>query len=175
MRVPRRKHILLTGRPGIGKTTVVRRLIERLSAMVLAGFYTEEIRRGGQREGFRAVTLSGRSAILAHIRVKGPARIGRYGVDVAGFEELVIPELGRPCDLLVVDEIAKMECLSPRFVAAIERLLADETPVVATVAATGGGLVASVKSRDDVELLEVTHASRERLAREVAERLSGAP
>lgn len=165
------QNILLTGRPGVGKTTVIIRLAERLADRTVAGFYTEEIRRGGQREGFRAATFSGHATTLAHVRFKQRSRVGRYGVDVPAFEKLVLPELARPCAVLIVDEIGKMECFSSRFVSTVRALLDGEVPVVATVAVKGSGFIAEVKARADVALLEVTHANRDRLPADLTERL----
>jgi len=70
-------------------------------------------------------------------------------------------------DLHLVDEIGKMECLSPRFVTAMRALLDAGMPVVATIALRGGGFIAEVKSRDDVEIREVRPANREALVEEV--------
>ena len=167
-----RGNILLTGRPGIGKTTVIMRLAERLVGRSLAGFYTEEIREGGQRQGFRILTFSGRSGVLAHVTCKERTRVSRYGVDVAAFEELVVPELARCGDLALLDEIGKMECFSGRFVDAVRELLAGSTPVIATVASKGRGFIAEVKARPDVEIWQVTSANREELPRRLAQHLS---
>ena len=49
--------ILLTGPPGCGKTTAVRRIVGTLQGAKVAGFYTEEIREAGQRKGFRMEVL----------------------------------------------------------------------------------------------------------------------
>ena len=164
-------NILLTGRPGIGKTTVIMRLAERLKDRTLAGFYTDEIRLGAQRQGFRAVTFSGHTTTLAHVSLKSRLRVGRYGVDVAAFENLVLPELARPCDVMLIDEIGKMECFSARFVTVVQELLDGATPVVATVAAKGSRFIAEVKARTDVELFEVTRSNRDDLPQSLAERL----
>src|SRR5215467_14590534 len=75
------KNLLLTGLPGCGKTTVIRRLIDRLNDLRLRGFYTQELREYGQRVGFEAVGLSGQRAVLAHVRSRSMLRVGRYGVD----------------------------------------------------------------------------------------------
>src|SRR5579885_397610 len=75
--------LVLTGRPGVGKTTLIRRLADALGSRA-GGFYTEEIRQGGRRVGFRLVTLDGEQAVLAHVGWRDrPHRVGRYGVDIA--------------------------------------------------------------------------------------------
>lgn len=165
------KTILLTGRPGVGKTTVIRRLADLLSNRAIAGFYTGEIREAGQRRGFGATTFSGSSGVLAHVGLKSRQRVGRYGVDVAAFERLVLPELARPCDLMLIDEIGKMECFSMRFVDAVRGLLDGPAPVVATVAVSGGGFIAEVKRRPDVEIWQVTRESRDELPQRLAARV----
>ncbi|MDL1862296.1 AAA family ATPase [Betaproteobacteria bacterium PRO7] len=68
--------LLLTGPPGIGKTTALRRVCERLSIAPLRGFYTEEVRSGGVRQGFRLVTFDGERRLIADVRF-GPPRVGR--------------------------------------------------------------------------------------------------
>ena len=80
-------------------------LAERLKNRIVAGFYTEEIRCGAHRLGFRAMTFSGQDATLAHVELRSRSRVGRYRVDVPGFERLIMPKLARPCDLMLVDEI----------------------------------------------------------------------
>src|SRR5262249_55178021 len=79
--------LLLTGRPGVGKTTVIRAVANRLPRSRLAGFVTEEIRVRGERRGFALVTLDGRRRVIAHVDREGP-RVGKYGVDVETLEAL---------------------------------------------------------------------------------------
>ena len=164
-----RRNTLLTGRPGIGKTTVIMRLAELVRDRDLAGFYTEEIREGGARRGFGAANFSGKSTVLAHVAFKTGPRVGRYRVDVPAFEELVIPELARPADLVLIDEIGKMECFSSRFVEAVRSLLDGPTPLIATVAIKGGGFIAEVKARPDVYIQEVTASNREERPRRLGQ------
>jgi nucleoside-triphosphatase len=168
---PHLKNLLLTGPPGCGKTTAVRRLVERLADLRLAGLYTRELREGGTRVGFEAVGVStGRHAILAHVRSRSGQRVGRYGVEAAGLALLVQAELGSQAaeaGLVVIDEVGKMELLCPQFVGAVPWLLGGPVPVVATVASRGGGLIAGAKVRPDVRLVEVSEANRGRLPAEL--------
>jgi nucleoside-triphosphatase len=164
------RHLLITGPPGCGKTTLLVRLARQLAALRPAGFYTEEIREGGIRQGFRLTGLDGRQGVLAHARFKGGPRVGRYGVDVAGFEAF-LAGLDLAAPLLFIDEIGRMECLSPRFVALVRELLDSERMVVATVALKGGGFIAEVKGRGDCELVSIDAGSRERALAGLASRL----
>jgi nucleoside-triphosphatase len=162
--------LLLTGRPGSGKTTALRRAAERLDGRRLGGFYTEEIRERGERRGFRAVTFDGEAAVLAHVARRGGPRVGRYGVDVAVMDALaegLAP--ADAADVWLVDEIGKMECLSARFVLAMRALLDSRVPVIATVAQRGMGFIAEVKRRPDAETWTVASATREALPAAIAE------
>lgn len=173
--------LLLTGRPGVGKTTLVRHLVVSLGEAGAAGFYTEEIRDHEGRVGFRAMMLNGRSMVMAHVHIRGPARVGKYGVDLDVLTEMADTVLGAAPDarLLVVDEIGKMECLAPRFVAAIRAVVGGTRPVVATIGMRGVPLLDELRRRPGVTLWEVTAANRDQLATEtlrwVADALRGRP
>jgi len=165
MRAKRAHILLLTGSPGVGKTTLVRRIIERLPAIRPRGFYTEELRERGVRRGFRAVSFDGGERMMAHVNIEGPHRVGKYVVDLAAIDELAKNSLtlNHRHRVYVIDEIGRMECLSSAFVDAVSLLLASEVVVVATIGARDGGFIAETKSRDDVELWHVTRANRDEL------------
>ncbi len=165
--------ILLTGAPGCGKTTVVRALVELLAGVRAAGFYTEEVRGRSGRTGFRVVGLDGSAGRLASAGGQGGARVGRYVVHVSEFEAIALPQLEiRPgLELLVIDEIGKMECLSPAFVAAARRALATPVPLLATVALAGGGLIVEAKRAQGVEVVSVSLENRDALPAQLAARL----
>lgn len=161
--------LLLTGPPGCGKTTVIRRVAGQLQGRRLRGFTTEEIREGGERAGFWIETLDGRRATLAHVRFRSPRRVGRYGVDLAALDAVVAETLADdPAAVYLIDEIGRMECLSPRFIAAVRALLDAGRPVVATVALRGAGFIEEVKRRAGVQTWEVTRHNRDGLADQVA-------
>jgi nucleoside-triphosphatase len=151
--------ILLTGLPGCGKTTAVMKVIASLDREKVAGFYTEEIRQDGIRKGFRWMCLDGQSGILAHVDIRSPAKVGKYGVDVAGFEKNVVPILDpdqTDAELFVIDEIGKMECYSEQFVAAVRRLFRSDRSVLATVAKKGGGFISEVRNYPGIMLFNLT-------------------
>lgn len=172
---PRR--ILLTGRPGAGKTTVILRTLELLDRPA-AGFYTQEVREAGPhsaRVGFDVITLDGVRAPLARTAFRGP-RVSRYGVDVGRFEELAIPALERgladPATLLVIDELGKMEFLSRAFVDFLPRVFAAPNPLLGTIMSAPHPVADRWRQAPGVEVIEVTTANRERLPDALARRLA---
>jgi len=181
--------LLLTGAPGVGKTTVLRKVVANLPPTTLRGFLTDEIREDNERVGFRLAPFEGDAALLAHVEAclasktcratsqgrqapvdsSSPHRVGRYRVEVAALERIVESAL-IPADsrtLFIVDEIGKMECFSQRFVEAVTGLLDSRQLMVATVARKGSGFIEEVKGRSDVELWEVTRKNRDRMASDV--------
>ena len=167
-----KRHLLLTAVPGAGKSTVIRRVAAELDVETVRGFYTEEIRRGRVRRGFRLVPFHGEPVVIAHVELPKAQRVGKYGVDVAAIDAAVEGALAarRGTKLYLIDEIGKMECLSERFIASIRGLLQGKIPVVATVARRGGGFIAEVKRREDCELWTLTRANRDALPFEIINR-----
>jgi nucleoside-triphosphatase len=168
--------LLVEGRPGIGKTTVARRLVNLLRAagVPLAGFTTEEIREGKGRVGFALETVSGERGILAHVDLPGPPRVGKYGVDLAGFERVALPALRKPGEkgVVIVDELGKMELASGPFRQAVLQLLDEDVALVATVHIFRHPFTDATKARPDVEVTRLTVRNRETLPVQLAARLS---
>jgi len=167
--------ILLTGLPRAGKTTAVMQIIKNINCPKVAGFYTQEIRQGGIRKGFCWRRLNGTTGTLAHIDIKGHFRVGKYGVDVAGFEKSVVPILDAEdsdTKLFVIDEIGKMECFSEKFVIAIRRLFKSNKSILATVALKGSGLISEVKNYPGTKLFNLTRQNRDKTIVEIMQVLS---
>lgn len=166
---PRGRLLLITGPPGVGKTTVIRKVAEALAGQRPGGFYTAEIRVRGERRGFRLVTFDGREIVMAHVDVKSAHRVGKYGVDVTAIDEVAESTLAvePPRGLYLVDEIGRMECFSARFVLGMRELLESPRTVVATIARKGVGFIAEVKARQPAELLEVTRTNRDALPQRI--------
>ncbi|MBO1414510.1 nucleoside-triphosphatase [Streptomyces sp. FH025] len=164
--------ILLEGRPGVGKTTAIRRLAALLHTREAVGFTTAEIRAGGARVGFVLETLAGRRAVLAHVDFPGPPRVGRYGVDLEVMERLALPSLAWTArTLVVIDELGRMELAHRPFESAVRALFAADVDVVATVQAQHGPFTDALKRRADIEVLRLTPANRDTLPERLAARL----
>ena len=169
--------LLLEGRPGVGKTTVARRLLQLLqeAGVPVAGFTTGELRTGGHREGFLVEAVSGVREVLAHVDLPGPPRVGRYGVDLAAFERVALPALGDsgPGGVVVVDELGKMELASAAFRAAVVDLLGRDVAVAATVHQARDRFTDSLRRRPDIRVIRVTEATRDPLSQQLMEYLVG--
>ena len=164
-----RPKVLLTGRPGCGKTTLIKRVVDNL-ALPAGGFYTEEIRENGRRVGFKIVTLEGKEGVFAQIDFKTPERLGKYGLDFAPLESVgvkTIREGVRKRQLAVIDEIGPMEIRSRTFCDAVTEALNSGVPILGTITARSFPFTDAIKKRPDITLIEVRSNNREQLVFEL--------
>ncbi len=167
-------NLLITGKPGVGKTTLLERVVERLrGSLRLAGFTTTEMRNSaGERLGFSIVTVDGKQGELARVGLRSQVRVGRYSVNLEEFERLALPELARrDVGLIVIDEIGRMECSSGRFRRAVEDALDAPVNVLATVGISRLPFFQALRDRPDVEFVALTGRNRDALVAELASRL----
>jgi len=168
--------ILLTGQPGCGKTTIIKRAIAKLNRPY-CGFCTSEIRDSGERLGFAIDTLSEprRSGILAHVDMKAAQRVGKYGVNIEEFERLAVPELIEGLSkgiLLVIDEIGKMELFSTTFRQLAEKALSGDSDVLASIMLGPHPFCDRLKKLPGIRLKRIDRGNREAVLDEVLELLS---
>jgi len=165
--------ILLTGCPGCGKTTLIKRVVNNLPQRA-GGFYTEEIRDRGTRVGFKIVTLDGDEVVFAHVALKTSERVGKYRLDRSALEAVgvkAIREAVQAQRLVVIDEIGPMEIRSAIFRDAVNKALDSEVPVLATIFGRSLPFTDAIKSRPDVTLIEVRPDNRERLVSKLSGRI----
>jgi nucleoside-triphosphatase len=167
--------VLLTGRPGYGKTTLIKRVVSKL-ALPAGGFYTEEMREAGTRVGFKLVTLDGEEAVFAHVDFKTRERVGRYGLNLSTLEAVgvkAIREAARIQQLVVIDEIGPMEIRSAIFRDVVNDALDSSAPILATIVARSLPFSDAIKKRADVTVMEVRPDNREQLVSELSEQFTG--
>jgi nucleoside-triphosphatase len=163
--------ILLTGRPGVGKTTLIERVLQGLPHRA-GGFTTREVRGpDGQRTGFEVVTLDGQVGRLAQVGLRSHHRVGRYGVDLDALDNLAVPAMVQAQAagwIVVVDEIGPMELFSGRFRQAIQAIIDDgQTRILGTIMQRPNPFADVVKSHPRVRLVEVTRTNRDALVAEI--------
>jgi len=161
------KNILLEGKPGVGKTTLLLKIADVISPKNIGGFYTREIRENNIRVGFSIDTFDGLTGILSHVNLKEGPQVGKYRVDLDSFEEIGVYELRRALlnsDVILIDEIGKMELFSESFKKILIRCLDSDKPVISTVMSRPHTFVDKIKTRDDVEVISVTIENRNKIA-----------
>lgn len=166
--------ILLTGKPGCGKTTLVKKVLGQIP-MAAAGFYTQEIRAHNQRVGFELVTLDGQRAVFAHVGFHNRYRVSKYGIDLEILEKLAVGSLRQGMaenSLVVIDEIGPMEILSPLFQQTVIAVLESPAALLGTIARRRLPFSEAIKSRSDIELIEVRPDNRNWLVENLAARFS---
>lgn len=178
--------LLLTGRPGCGKTTLLSRIALHFPDMV-CGFLTYEVRRNKKRFGFAISPLSLYTTssplealpktVFASVEIRSRIRVGKYGVDVARFEMTAIPEMEKSLNqdrkLVIIDEIGKMELASSRFREMLDAVFRTRNVVLASVHAHKHPYTDELKSRPDVLCWSLTPANREEIFEEVLNLVCG--
>ena len=160
---------LLTGKPGTGKTSLIKQAVSELKVNA-GGFYTEEIRSQGTRLGFKLVTLDGQETILAHVNISSCFRVSKYGVDVESLDRVGVSALSqavRQRDLVVVDEIGKMELFSANFRETVLEMIGSGKRVLGTIMLVPNPWADAIKRQPQVNLVEVTRTNYDRVLADI--------
>lgn len=164
------KNILICGPPGVGKTTLAKKILKNINLRA-GGFYTEEIKENNRRVGFKIISLDNQEGILAHISIKNSRRVGRYGVNIYDLENIGVKCLNQALkddNLILIDEIGKMEVFSEEFKEKVLDCLNSKKIVLATISIGGDKFISNIKKRDDIILFEVTKESRNKLVETIS-------
>ncbi|MEW6558463.1 MAG: NTPase [Elusimicrobiota bacterium] len=157
------KDILLTGKPGVGKTTIIKKIIANLDSV--GGFLTEEIRENNIRKGFKIATLEDKEGVLASCDIKTNYRVGKYYVNIADLENIAGVSIenavvDKNIKFIVIDEIGKMELYSQRFQEAVISALNSQKQVIGTIKEKPNTFTDKIKKRQNVEVISVTVENR---------------
>ena len=160
----KRKNILFTGPPRCGKSTLIHKIVQKIN-IPATGFFTREILEKGRRVGFSINTLDQKKGVLAHERIKSRWRVGKYGVNLSDINRIAVPSMmpATSDELVVIDEIGKMECFSKLFKKTLEGVLDSNRPVIGSIAMKGDRFIQKIKERSDVLLVTVTPQNRDEL------------
>jgi nucleoside-triphosphatase len=156
-----KKNILVSGPPRSGKSTLIEAIIRRTEGPV-TGFFTREMRERGERVGFSINAVDGREGTLAHKSMVSQYRVGRYGVNLRDIEDIAVPAMipSGPEEIIVIDEIGKMECFSPLFRETLTEVLDCPNRVLGSIARKGDPFIEAIKRREDVMVVGVTIRNR---------------
>lgn len=155
------KNILITGKPKSGKSTLLATLIADISNKV--GFLTNEILPENNRVGFEIQTNTGHKVLLAHTDFETPYQVSKYFVDIKNLES-ILPEISsfKSTDILYIDEIGQMQLFLERFKELVLQFLNSTNTCLATLSCIyEDDFIRSIKTRDDIVLIEVTPENRE--------------
>jgi nucleoside-triphosphatase len=153
------KNILITGNPGVGKTTLIRNIISELSVSA-GGFYTAEVRdENGKRWGFKIISLDGREEVLASVDTISNRKVSKYGVDVGAVDRVGVAAIRDALnrnEIVVIDEIGRMELTSKQFRDVTTKALDSAKPVLGTVAIKETNFTEKLEKRQDTKIIRLT-------------------
>lgn len=170
----------ITGLPGAGKTQALIKVIEMLEAegKVVGGMVTEPILKKNRRVGFSVLNwMTKEKGVLAHLNNPSKISVGRYGVDIHALEDVgvkAIDDANGDAEVIIIDEVGKMEVESDRFVDAVKRALDSNKPLILTLhKKSRNPLLQDIRRRDDIRILEVTPINRNLLPYKIIKLLKG--
>ncbi|KPK25412.1 MAG: hypothetical protein AMK69_14390, partial [Nitrospira bacterium SG8_3] len=151
------RNILVTGPPRCGKSTLIERVVGRIQKP-MTGFFTREMRQGGKRVGFSIITMDGKESVLAHQDTKSRFRVGKYGVNLDHIDQIAVPSMvpAKADEIVVIDEIGKMECFSFLFRQTLLNVLNSDNSVLGSIALKGDKFIQNIRERADVLLIHIT-------------------
>jgi len=177
VKILKKRVLLLTGNPGVGKTTLLLDVAEvlKVKGYSVGGMISREVRSCGERVGFEILDLgSNKRGWLAHVNQSDGPRIGKYRVNLNDLDSIGVEAILKAveeCDVICIDEIGPMELFSERFKEAVKQAVNCEKLVVGVIHWKAKHvLIEGLKKRDDAEVVIVTFANRSGLQKYFVEK-----
>lgn len=166
---------LLTGEPRIGKTTIIKKIVNNdVFKHRMGGFITQEVMTKGERTGFEIITLDGQKYLIADINFDKKFSVGKYGVDVKKLETVGIQAITRAIELgklIVIDEIGPMQLLSDNLRDAIIQALESRCVIIGTIVQRSFQWTDNLKKDKRISILTVTLENRDHIAEVLVEKI----
>ena len=162
--------VFITAKPRTGKSTAIDKIIDLIGKENCSGFYTEEIRVDGRREGFKIFTLDGREGILASTSSESEVRLGKFGIELETFEELClssIKDISKEKNYLIIDEVGPMQMFSEEFKLLLIEVLSGAKSVIGTVFYDNHPWIDDFKLREEIKIVEITMENRDELPSQI--------
>ncbi|RIA93723.1 nucleoside-triphosphatase [Glomus cerebriforme] len=202
--------LFLTGNPRVGKTTIISKVVKYLQTtypetISTHGFYTSEVLGSdNSRVGFDIITIDGQKGVLSRKNLPLPIanynnipKVGAYMVFLEEFERLAVPSITineyddkkkeSKKQVIVIDEVGKMECFSNKFNETVRNLVlreninenVNDVCVIGTVALNHIGLAKEIRNKagfgknskskenKNLSVWEVTYENREYMVNNV--------
>jgi nucleoside-triphosphatase len=159
-------HLLITGKPSCGKTTLIKELAKIIPKK--RGFFTEEIRENQERVGFKVVTFKGEETVFAHKDFHTPFKVSKYKIDIEAFNKVAVKELKesiKDTSLVIIDELGKMELFSKEFKEVVEEVF-EKKKVLGTISLFKDPFLEKIKEREDVYVLNLSRENYKEIKKE---------
>lgn len=170
--------VFVTGRPGVGKTSVLLRAVDELKnrGYRVGGTISREVREGGFRVGFEIMDFStGQRGWLAHVNQPTGPKVSKYRVNLTDLNAIGVNSIlsaVKNADIIIIDEIGPMELFSQGFREAIVQAIESKKPMLGTIHfRVRDSLINAIKTREDAEILEVTYENRRQLHKLIIDRV----
>ncbi|MBI4392244.1 MAG: NTPase [Euryarchaeota archaeon] len=171
----------ITGLPSVGKTVTLLKIVAKLEERetIVGGMVTESIDDDdGERTGFKIMNwLTKEEGILAHVNINSEVKVGKFGVDLKALEDVgvqAIQQAIKEAEVIVIDEVGKMEMESEAFCASVTKALDCHKPMLMTLhKKSRNPLLQDIRRRDDIRILEVTKVNRNLLPYKIEKLLEG--
>ncbi len=159
----------ITGMPSVGKTETLIKIIEKIekSGYKIEGMITETLLEDNKRVGFYVKDWqTNEREIFAHMDFDLKDKVGKYGVDLSVLEKVGVTAIEKAIndesiDIIIIDEIGKMEMLSEKFCETVIDALDSDKPILVTLhKKSRTPLLQDIRRRDDIRILEVTAVNK---------------